>query len=92
MTPEAWNDPEERLLALRRAAPVEGGVELSLLLINGSDEDEVFHLPTPGFPWRAVLDSAEPQARDRVVEGATEAVERYSARLLVAFVAREDTA
>ncbi|EHM02866.1 glycogen debranching enzyme GlgX [Acetobacteraceae bacterium AT-5844] len=90
MQPETWNDPDGRLLALRRAARVEGGVEVSLLLINGDTEDADFALPAPFLPWRMVLDSAHPQAPERAAEKATETVERQSARLLLAFVPSED--
>ncbi len=92
MTPEAWNDPEGRLLALRRAAAVEGGVEVTLLLINGSAEDTLFTLPAPFLPWRRILDSAIPDIPEHVVETGGETVERYSARLLAAFVPAEDFA
>jgi glycogen operon protein len=92
LSPGAWQDPEGRLLAMRRAARIDGGVELTLLLVNGSREDRDFTLPGPAFPWRIVLDSAEPEAADGVVESITETVQCLSARLLVAFVAHEDTA
>ncbi|MBO1073886.1 glycogen debranching protein GlgX [Roseomonas marmotae] len=94
MRPEVWGDAEGRVLAMRRAAAVEGGVEVTLLLVNGSPEARLFTLPRPALPggthWRMVLDSAEPKAQARVVQRATERVERQSARLLVAFVGQED--
>jgi glycogen operon protein len=92
MHPGAWGDPEGRTLALRRAARVDGGVELTLLLLNSSAEDCDFTLPGPDFPWRLVLDSAEPEVEERVLQGAIDTVGRHSARLLVAFVAQEDSA
>jgi glycogen operon protein len=92
MHPEAWNDPEGRVLALRRAARIEGGVELTLLLINGSAEDCEFTLPEPAFLWRLVLDSAEPEMEERVVQGTTQTVARQSARLLVGCVWQEEPA
>jgi glycogen operon protein len=92
MLPETWEDPAGRLLALRRAARVDGEVEVTLLLLNASAKDQVFTLPAPAFLWRAVLDSAEPEMDERVVQGAIDTVGRHSARLLVAFVAQEDPA
>lgn len=92
LTPEAWQDPAGRLLVLRRCARTEAGAEVTLLLINGAAEDRTFTLPQPTLPWHGVLDSAEPDAEDRVVQTAIEAVPRQSARLLVAIVAREDQA
>ena len=92
MTPEAWNDPEGRVLVLRRAATVDGGAEVSLLLVNGTAEDRAFNLPAPLLPWRMVLDSAEPEAEERTVQTASETISHHSARLLVAFVPAETNA
>jgi glycogen operon protein len=92
MRPEDWQDPEGRVLALRRAARVDGGVEVTLLLLNSAAEDQDVALPEPAFLWRLVLDSAEPEGEERVLQGATDTVGRHSARLLVAFVAQEEPA
>jgi glycogen operon protein len=92
MTPEAWHDPDGRLLVLRRATRTEAGIEVSLLLLNGGAKDCAVTLPLPALPWVAILDSAEPEAEARVVQTATEVLPRHSARLLVAIVAQEDLA
>jgi len=92
LTPEGWHDPQGRLLVLRRAARTDAGVEVSLLLLNGGEEDRAVTLPLPALPWISVLDSAEPLAEERVVQTAIEALPRHSARLLVAIVAQEDQA
>jgi len=87
-----WHNPEGRLLALRRAAKVEGdAVEVTLLLINGDAEDCLFTLPLPAFPWIAMLDSADPDAPGASVQGEAVTVSARSARLLVALIpAREN--
>jgi isoamylase len=92
MTPEAWNDPDGRVLVLRRAATVEGGVEVSLLLVNGGEDDRTFNLPAPLLPWRMMLDSAAPEANERPVITASETISRHSVRLLLAFVPAETIA
>ena len=69
MHSDAWAMGHVRTLALRRAAPAERGagrVDVTLLLLNGGDDDAVFTLPQPAFRWKLELDTrgnAEP-ARD----------------------------
>ena len=67
LSPDDWNNPEGRLLALRRAARSgadrAGPVGVTLLLINGSAEDRDFSLPQPELAWRMVVDSADPGGR-----------------------------
>jgi isoamylase len=75
MTPEAWNEPEARTLALRRAAAAAaeeeggGGVEVTVLLLNADGAGHAFALPLdpPGLEWTLVLDSAHPEAPERPV-------------------------
>ena len=46
MTPEAWNEPEARTLALRRAAAApNGGVDVTLLLLNADSAGHAFAVP-----------------------------------------------
>ncbi|MEG3191200.1 glycogen debranching protein GlgX [Lysobacter sp. D1-1-M9] len=87
MTQGAWDNPQGRLLTVRRAATHhDGRIEVSLLLINGSQKDREFRLPGPPLPWLALLDSAQPQAVEQRVDGADGAltVGAQSVRLLVA--------
>ncbi len=68
MTPEAWNEPEARTLALRRAAHLaDGAVEVTLLLLNADGAGHAFALPQPRLDWTLVLDSAHPEAAERAV-------------------------
>ncbi|MBX6742888.1 MAG: glycogen debranching protein GlgX [Acetobacteraceae bacterium] len=68
MTPEAWNEPEARTLALRRAmAAADGGVDVILLLLNADGAGHAFALPQPRLDWMLVLDSAHPDMPERPV-------------------------
>ncbi|WP_218014829.1 glycogen debranching protein GlgX [Teichococcus rhizosphaerae] len=91
MTPERWNDPEGRVLQLRRAGAAEaGGVEVTLLLLNASERDRVATLPAPALAWVSVLDTTDPEAPGHPVAGATLRLAARSARLLVALPPLED--
>ncbi|HJV80318.1 glycogen debranching protein GlgX [Noviherbaspirillum sp.] len=64
MTPDRWNFPEGRLLALRRIVGDRhegrsGTVAASLLLLNAYSEDREFVLPQPAMYWQTVIDAAE---------------------------------
>jgi glycogen operon protein len=90
MDSTAWDDPQGRLLTVRRAGTDEGRMEVSLLLINGSHEDRDFTLPDPPLPWLAALDSAEPEAMDQWVDNRDGPVKvgAHSVRLLIARLAQ----
>lgn len=62
MTQEGWDNPEGRVLGLRRAIRHEDTrIQVSLLMLNGSDEDVVFKLPSsPTLSWRRMVDTADP--------------------------------
>jgi isoamylase len=66
MTPEKWDFPEGRLLALRRItlsekeSNVGDRAAASLLLLNAFSEDREFVLPKPEMAWRVIIDAAEP--------------------------------
>jgi glycogen operon protein len=84
LMPDAWNDAEARLLAVRRANESDDGVEISLLLMNATPEDRDFVLPRPAMQWRLLIDSANPEAPERVVEGETIKVGRHASVVLLA--------
>lgn len=70
MTPESWDFPEGRLLALRRItlsdkkSDKERIAVASLLLLNAFSEDREFTLPQPELAWRILLDAAKPSRDD----------------------------
>jgi glycogen operon protein len=55
-----WADGERRAWALRRACPVDGEADVTLLLLNPGDEAVSFVLPPPALPWTCELDSGRP--------------------------------
>ena len=54
---EAWNNPAERTMVLRRAAPApDGSVPILTCLFNPTPEDRVFRLPPPQLRATLLLD------------------------------------
>ena len=68
MTDAAWDDPEGRVLGLRRAERDENGVDVTLLLVNSGAQAQPFRLPQPPLAWQLLLDSTDPQAAPRQIE------------------------
>lgn len=63
-----WHNAEGRALAMRRVRRKEdGALEAVTMLMNASSEPLVFRLPPPEFARRLVIDSADPQAPERMV-------------------------
>jgi glycogen operon protein len=93
LSPDDWNNPQGRALAMRRASVRDDGrIEAITLLLNGSTEPIAFTLPPPkSFNRRLLIDSAEPEAVERVIEGdgAVE-VRAHSAVLLAADLSAAD--
>ena len=85
MTDSAWNEPEERTLALRRALPTEdGGLDATLLLLNADGAGHAFALPEPARVWTFVLDSAHPDREEHPVQDEAVPVGPRSVVLLAA--------
>ncbi len=79
LSPEAWNNPQERTMVLRRAAAdTDGSVPILTCLFNPTPEDRTFTLPPPRLPTRLLLDSADPAGAERPLEGETVAVKSRS--------------
>jgi glycogen operon protein len=84
MTAGEWNDPEGRRLIMRRAGRRDsGGVDIVTLIVNGSREAAQFTLPPPDLDWRLLVNSADPDDTDAVVNGALH-VAGHSAVVLAA--------
>ncbi len=85
ITPEAWNNPEERTLVLRRAARLpDGRVPMLTMMLNPTGEDRVFALPPPHLPARLLLDTATPEAAEHDLgPGAREVAVRAHAVVLL---------
>jgi isoamylase len=87
--PEAWNNPEERTLVLRRGAQLPGGrVSMLTLMLNPTAEDRRFRLPPPPRPALLLLDTADPDAPERPLRTDHVVVQAHSAVLLLADAVR----
>jgi glycogen operon protein len=83
LSPEAWDNPQERTLVLRRATPAASGtVPILTCLFNPMPDDRTFKLPPPRFPTRLLLDSADPAGAERDIDGETVAVKARSVVLV----------
>lgn len=83
MSPEAWNEPQQRTLILRRAAADgDGRVTILTLLLNPTDDTRRFRLPLPRLACMILLDTAAPELSSRAVTGGTLSVGAHSAILV----------
>ena len=85
MTQEAWEASEARTLGLRRAlrAP-DGGVDVTLVLLNGDSAAHGFTLPEPALEWTRMIDSAHPGAREQAIHAREVMVAGHAAVILAA--------
>src|SRR5205085_973094 len=64
--PDAWDDPERRLLVLRRAIKgSDGSLAILACFFNPEGQDHTFTLPPPRSTATLLLDSADPFAPER---------------------------
>src|ERR1019366_6939708 len=69
---EAWNNPDERVIVLRRAARDEEGAAPALtLFLNPTGEGLTFRIPPPHVPMRLLIDTDKPDAPERDLAGET---------------------
>ena len=70
VSPDSWNNPEERRFVLRRAGRGDDGtVELLTAYFNASGDKHSFRRPAPGLPARLLIDSGDPEAPERDLGG-----------------------
>jgi glycogen operon protein len=70
LSPEDWNNPQGRLLALRRTAKEEDGSVIALTtFFNSTGDDHRFKLLGPILPMRLLFDSADPDGAEKDIEG-----------------------
>ncbi|HUN41196.1 MAG TPA: glycogen debranching protein GlgX [Acetobacteraceae bacterium] len=83
MSPEAWNDPQQRALTLRRAADDgDGSVTILTLLLNPTGEARRFRLPPPHFAYTVLLDTESSGAAARPLAEPSLEVAAHSAVLI----------
>jgi len=81
---EAWNNPDERVIVLRRAArDEEGAVPALTLFLNPTGEGLTFRIPPPHVPMRMLIDTDKPDAPERDLAGETIEVAARSAVLVI---------
>jgi hypothetical protein len=67
---EAWNNPEERIIVLRRAERNDdGAISAVTLLLNPTIESRTFKLPAPHVSTRMLIDTDKPDVSERDLEG-----------------------
>ena len=60
LSPADWQNPESRVLVLRRSKLLDSGIiEITALMLNADAQAREFKLPGD-YPWKVVLDSAQP--------------------------------
>jgi isoamylase len=62
---DSWNNPNERVIVLRRAVRNGGTVSVLTLLLNPTAERLSFRLPPPPLRSRLVIDTDQPDADER---------------------------
>ena len=84
ISPEAWNDPDERALMLRRAAVGDNGTLVcATLLLNPGTSDRVFTLPPP-TPARLYSTAPARAPGNVTVHGSSLTVLAHGLTLLIA--------
>jgi isoamylase len=84
LTSEAWNNPEERLIVLRRASKdADGMVTILTFSLNPTGNPIVCRIPPPEGPATILIDTAAPEAGDGVVETGKVEVAAHSAVLVL---------
>ena len=80
----AWNNGEERMLALRRASRNDdGSVPILSLYLNPTADEVHFRIPPPKLPTRVLIDSGAPDAPERDIAGDEIAIAARSAVLTI---------
>jgi glycogen operon protein len=83
VSPEAWNNPTQRTLVLRRAAAEpDGSVPILTCLFNPTADDRIFKLPPPRLATRVLLDSADLASAERDITGDSPPVKARSVVLM----------
>jgi isoamylase len=87
---EAWNNPEKRLLGMRRAIRNDDGtISILTLRLNPSAKDRSFRILNPKVPTRLLMNTAEPDADERDLEGDALVVSAHSAVLTLSILSTD---
>ncbi|MGA2125863.1 MAG: glycogen debranching protein GlgX, partial [Xanthobacteraceae bacterium] len=81
---ESWNNPDKRVIVLRRAArEPDGSVPALTLLLNPTGAKLSIRLPQPHVPSRVLIDTDNPDAPERDLDGERIEVAARSAVLVI---------
>jgi glycogen operon protein len=81
---DAWNDPNERVIVLRRAERTNNERVTTLtLLLNPTAEKLDFHLPPPYSPSRVLVNSSDPDGGEYELDAEHTSLPPHSAVLLL---------
>jgi glycogen operon protein len=79
LSPHAWQNPEARALAVRRASlAADGQPDVVLMFVNAGHASLQFSFPQPPTDWFLLVDSAAPEKKPAPVEHATYEVQGRS--------------
>ena len=82
LTPDAWQNPEARALAVQRAtARSSGKVDSVLMFVNGGHDPLLFTFPSSNIKWHLLIDSAELQKMAEPVREPAVTVQGHSVML-----------
>jgi glycogen operon protein len=84
LSKEDWDNAEGRVLILRRAAKEPSGpLEITALMLNA--DSHTLHFKLPGdYPWRVLIDSADPAVEEQAIKGNVYEVAGRAAVIIVA--------
>jgi glycogen operon protein len=82
LTPEAWQNPEARALAVQRSSMQrDGKIDSVLMFVNGGPEPLKFSPPGSEFKWHFLVDSADPKKAAQPLQEAEIEVQGHSVML-----------
>jgi isoamylase len=85
LPPADWDNPNARLLGVRRAlARGDGRLEVAILLFNADEADHDFELPPPALDYQLLAASEDPDDSGQKLEQGRLSLRAYSAAVLLA--------
>jgi isoamylase len=84
LSQEDWDNNDGRILILRRATKKpDGRIEVTALMMNGSNDKATFKLPG-ALPWQLQYDTSDPATEPRILEGESYDIADRTAVLITA--------
>jgi glycogen operon protein len=86
LTSEDWKNVKTQTLMLRRAVVIDGFADVTLFILNSSQQDREFVYPKPYLPWEAEANAADPDGQSQPAISGSIIVCAHSAVLCAAGV------